>query len=165
MYACMSKWPCPQRLKRIACETPSSRQRTASSIAAFTAWFASGAGRIPSIRANSDAGLEDLGLRVGARLDEPELVEVADHRRHPVVAQPARVERRRNERRAEGVHLHERREVAGVAEVEGVQALREARACGRLDRDDADRGLLAQRAADEGERETRRSSSLRRCSR
>ena len=53
MYACMSKCPCPQRLKRIACETSSSRQRIASSIVAFTAWFASGAGMIPSIRANS----------------------------------------------------------------------------------------------------------------
>ncbi len=80
---------------------------------------------------------------------------MAHHRRHPVVTQAARVERWRNERRAEGVHLHERGEVPGVAEVERVRALREARARSRLDRDHADLGLLAQRASDEREREPR----------
>ncbi len=48
----MSKWPWPQRLNRIDRDTPSSRQRIASSIAARTAWLASGAGTMPSTRAN-----------------------------------------------------------------------------------------------------------------
>ena len=48
----MSKWPCPQRLKAIVSALPSSRQRTASSIAPRTACAASGAGTMPSARAN-----------------------------------------------------------------------------------------------------------------
>ena len=41
--------------------------------------------------------------------------------RHPVVAETARVEGRRDEGRPQRVHLHERREVPRVAEVVGVE--------------------------------------------
>ena len=51
---------------------PSALQRSASSIAPLTAWLASGAGTMPSARANCDAGLEALELVVGARLDQAE---------------------------------------------------------------------------------------------
>jgi len=41
----MSEMPVAEEMNRIACGFPSCLQRSASSIAPFTAWFASGAGR------------------------------------------------------------------------------------------------------------------------
>src|SRR5882724_8464829 len=68
----------------------------------------------------------ELGHR--HRLDHALVVELADQRGHAVVAQAAGVKRGRNERVAERVHLYQRRELDGVAEVVDVLALREARA-------------------------------------
>ena len=66
-------------------------------------------------------------------------------RRHAVIAQAAGVEARRHEGRAERVHLRQRRQMAGVAEIVGVLAARQARAGCRLDRDR--RGTACRRAA------------------
>src|SRR5205807_6826928 len=74
-----------------------------------------------------DARLEARLLVIGARLDQPELVGVRHQRRHAVVAQAAGVEAGRDEGRAERVHLDQRREVRGVAEVVGVLAAGERR--------------------------------------
>src|SRR5204862_422830 len=74
----------------------------------------------------------------GDRLDDLLVVELADQGRHAVVAETARVERRRNEGVAERVHLDERREADRVTEVVDVLALREARTGARLDGDDAE---------------------------
>ena len=76
-----------------------------------------------------------------------------DERRHAVVAQAAGVESGRHERRAEGVHLGERRHVAGVAEVVGIAPPGQARTGRRLDRHDAHRLAAAQLRADERERD------------
>ena len=54
---------------------------------------------------------------------------------------------------AERVHLHQRRQMPGVAEVEGVAPARQRRARRRLDRDDADVALVAQLLAEERERD------------
>src|SRR3989304_3398992 len=51
----MSKWPWPLRLKRIVLRSPASRQRRASSMATRMACALSGAGMIPSARANCTA--------------------------------------------------------------------------------------------------------------
>src|SRR3954449_6948820 len=67
-----------------------------------------------------DTCREALRLRDGDGLHETRLVDVADERRHPVVAKPARVDRVRDEVVAEGVHLQQRRHPGGVAEVVGV---------------------------------------------
>ena len=101
------------------------------------------------------AGCEALGLVVGTRLDQPELLQVRDQRRHAVITQTAGVEARRREGRSERVHLGERRHVRGVAEVVGVLAARERRAGRRLDRDDARTAPAAQRVADERKRDAR----------
>src|SRR4051812_29878541 len=84
-----------------------------------------------------DTGVEASDLMVGARLDQAELRDMGNQRRHAVIAQAARMEARRNKSRAQRVHLHERREVGGVAEVIGILALGERGAGGRLDRDQA----------------------------
>jgi len=55
-----------------------------------------------------------------------------DQRGDTVVAQPAGVDRRRNEVVSECVHGHERRQLGGVAEVVRKDAAREGRAGGRL---------------------------------
>ncbi len=59
----------------------------------------------------------------------------------------------RDEGRAERVHLHQRREVRGVAEVVGVLALGQRRAGRGLDRDDAALAAAAQLQAEEREGE------------
>ena len=82
-------------------------------------------------------GLETSDLVVSGGLEQAELVQVADHRRHAVVAQTASVESRWREGAAQRVHLGQRRHVAGVAEVIGVLAARQAGAGGGFDRDDA----------------------------
>ena len=81
---------------------------------------------------------------VGARLDQAELLGVRHQRRHAVIAQAAGVEAGRNEGRAERVHLDQRRQMRGVAEIVGVFAARQRRAGGRLDRDDAALAAAAQ---------------------
>ena len=81
--------------------------------------------------------LEGRVLVDGHRLDHLRVVEGAHQRRHAVVAEPAGVDRRRDERVAERVHLDERRHLPGVAEVVDVGALGEARARLGLDGDDA----------------------------
>src|SRR2546426_11516633 len=83
-------------------------------------------------------GVEGGDLWHGDRLDDLLVVELADQGRHAVVAETARVERRRNEGVAERVHLDERREADRVAKVVDVLALREARTGARLDGDDAE---------------------------
>jgi len=47
----MSKWPCPERLKRITFSSPDSFPFITSFIAEATAWVGSGPGIIPSTRA------------------------------------------------------------------------------------------------------------------
>ena len=81
----------------MAARLPSSLQRSASSIAPFTAWLASGAGHDALGAREQHAGLEAGDLVVGDGLDQAELLEVADHRRHAVVAQAAGVEAGRHE--------------------------------------------------------------------
>ncbi len=89
-----------------------------------------------------DAGLEALELVVGARLDQPELLQVTHQRCHAVITQAARVESGRDERGPQGVHLHQRRQVRRVAEVVGVRPSCERRAGGRLHGDDAYPALI-----------------------
>ena len=105
-------------------DLPSSRAFSASSIAARTAWVVSGAGTMPSVRANMHARLEAGVLMIGARLDQAELLQVADQRRHAVIAQAPGMEAGRDEFRSERMHLDERRQMSGVAEIEGVFAAR-----------------------------------------
>ena len=76
------------------------------------------------------AGLEAGALVDASGLDEAVLLEQADQRRHAVIAETAGVDRLRDEVGAEGMHLHDRRHLAGVAEVVGVDAAGQAR--GRL---------------------------------
>ena len=101
---------------------------SASSITARIACAGSGAGMIPSVRANCTAAVERLVLLVGARLDRARLHEPAQHRRVAVVAQPAGVHGRRDEVVPERVHRHQRRQPGGVAEVVAVDAAGQRRA-------------------------------------
>jgi hypothetical protein len=64
-----------------------------------------------------------------------------------VIAQPAGVDRRRDEAVAERVHRHERRQARRVAEVVGVDALRERRAGRGLGRDEAGTGAAGAQLA------------------
>ena len=52
-----------------------------------------------------------------------EVVQMADQRRHAVVAQAAGVDTRGHEGMAQGVHLEQRRRASGVAKVVGVGRL------------------------------------------
>ena len=121
-----------ERPNRITRDSPASRAACASSIAALIACAASGAGMIPSVRANRHGGLERLVLPVGPRLDEPALTSPHDQRRVAVVAQPAGVHRRRHELVPERVHRHQRRQPDRVAEVVGVDPAGQRRARCRL---------------------------------
>ena len=73
-----------------------------------------------------------------------------NQRRHAVIAQAAGVNSRRNERRAQRVHLHQRRQVAGVAEVVRERSLGETGAGGRFHRHDARVALSLELAAQVG---------------
>ena len=161
----MSKKPWPDRLKTITRSSPSCRAATASSIAARMACDDSGAGMKPSVRANWTAASKHVFWAYARASRKPELVQVADHRRHAVVAQPAGVDRGRPEVVAKGVHLDHRRHAGRVAEVVAVLALGQARAGRRLDRQEAGlrRAVAAGRAA--AGRRCRRSSSRHRHSR
>ena len=93
-----------------------------------------GRGEDPLGPRERDRGGEALPLRLGDRLEQPELVHVREQRRHAVVAQPARVHRVGDEPVAERVHLQQRREPGRVAEVVGVDPAGERRARGRARR-------------------------------
>ena len=56
----MSKYPVPVSPKTMVLASPVSRHFTASSMAARIAWLLSGAGRMPSVRANSRAAAKTL---------------------------------------------------------------------------------------------------------
>ena len=66
------------------------------------------------------------------RLDEAEVVDVGHQGCHAVVSEPSRVDRVRDERVAEGVHLDQWGQLAGITEVVPVLAAAERRACCRL---------------------------------
>ncbi len=67
-------------------------------------------------------GFKNFDLLIGACIDESEILDVGHHRCHAVIAQASRMEGRWNECGAERVHLHQRRQVSGVAEIVGVFA-------------------------------------------
>ena len=90
---------------------------------------------------------EDVVLEVGLGADQPVADELREQRRGAVVAQAARVDRRRHEVVAERVHRDERRQLPRVAEVVGEVAARQRRAGGRLAGEEVDLAagdLLAQ---------------------
>src|SRR5438132_1065293 len=86
-------------------------------------------------------------VRRGAVVDQ-----LAQQRRRAVVAQAASVNRRWHEPVAERVHLDQRRQADGVAEVVGVGATREGGAGFGLDGDDARLAPFAQLLSGEWER-------------
>src|SRR5674476_288439 len=88
------------------------------------------------------------------RVDQAEVHRVRDHRRHPVIAQPTRVDGRRNEVLAQGVHLQQRRQPGDVTEVVPVLALGQRRAGGGFAGHRTRRGPLPQVLPDERERQT-----------
>ena len=98
-----------------------------------------------------DARREARALVDALRLDEVVLLEQAHQGRHPVVAETAGVDGLRDEVRTEGVHLHDRGHLAGVAEVVGVDAAGQARRGLGLDGDDPVLGAVAEVPAEERE--------------
>jgi len=70
-----------------------------------------------------NAGGEGVKLLDAGGIDQVEVFDVRDQRGHAVVAQASGVNAGRNEGAAKGVHLDQRGEVAGVAEVVGELAL------------------------------------------
>ena len=88
--------------------------------------------------------LEHLCLLDGAGLHVAVVVQLRDDGAHAVVAQAAGVVRRGDEAAAERVHLGQRADLTGVAEVVGEPAAREARAGGGLDGDEPIVALAAQ---------------------
>ena len=93
--------------------------------------------------------LEHLRLLDGAGLHVAIVIQLRDDGAHAVVAQAAGVVRRGDEAAAERVHLGQRADFAGVAEVVGEPAAREARAGGGLDGDEPIVALTAQLLAHE----------------
>src|SRR3984957_13806532 len=84
-------------------------------------------GRHDAFRAGElNARLEARVLVVSPRLDQPELLAVADQRRHAVIAQAAGMEAGRDKLRSQRMHLDEGSEMSGVAEVERIFAMRQA---------------------------------------
>ena len=67
-------------------------QRSASSIAARTAWAVSGAGNDALGLREQHGRLEDGVLRIGHRFEDAEVLQMADDRRHAVIPQPAGVD-------------------------------------------------------------------------
>ena len=149
----MSKWPWPESPSRITRSSPACFAASASSITPRIACAGSGAGDDPLGAREPERRRERLVLLVGARLHEAVLHEAGHHRRVAVVAQPARVHRRRHEVVPERVHRHQRREPDRVAEVVAVGAARERGAGGRLRGEEARPRLAAQHAPHERERE------------
>ena len=93
--------------------------------------------------------LEHLRLLDGAGLHVAVVIQLRDDGAHAVVAQAAGVVRRGDEAAAERVHLGQRADLAGVAEVVGEPAARETRAGGGLDGDEPIVALAAQLLAHE----------------
>src|ERR687898_2594529 len=85
-----------------------------------------------------DRGGEAVALEVGLAADPPVAHQLGDQRRDAVVAQPAGVDRRRDEVVPERVHRNERRQLARIAEVVGEEAACEGRAGRRLAGEDVD---------------------------
>ncbi len=134
--------------------SPRSRQRIASSITTRMAWDGSGAGMIPSVRANWSAASKIGILGDRHRLDELLVVERADQRRHPVIPEATGVNRRRDERVAQGVHLHQRGGARRVPEVVAVLPLGQTGARRRFHRHDPEvRRLPGQLVLHEGKGE------------
>src|SRR2546428_557491 len=105
----------------------------------------------PKVRARRDRA----PLVRRPRLDESVVEQDAQRRGGPMVPQPAGVDPRRHEGVAQGVHLHERRHLAGVAEVVLVLALGHRWHRFRLDRDEARLGPAMYPFADRRIREAR----------
>ena len=94
--------------------------------------------------------LKDAGLLHAGGLHQAVVVELAEDAAHAVVAQAARVVGAGDEAGAEGVHLGQRADHAGIAEVVDKFAAGEAGTAGRLDGDEAVVGLAPQLLAHEG---------------
>ena len=92
---------------------------------------------------------EDIGLLDGNSFHKTVVVELGENGAHAVIAQAACVVRRRDEIAAQRVHLGERADHTGVAEVIGVNAAGEAGAGSRLNGNDAVVRLTAQLFAHE----------------
>ena len=161
----MSKWPWPHRAVRITFSSPVSLHRLASSTTAASACVGSGAGTMPSVRANWTPAAKHSRCGSATASIRPSSYTWREQRRHAVVAQAAGVDRVRDEVVAERVHLHQRRHPGRVAEVVRVDPPRQRRARRRLD--GADRRVHRARPASPAGTGTtaRRSSSRRRCSR
>ena len=82
--------------------------------------------------------LETLGLMEGRRADQPQFRPQADQGGHAVIAEAAGMDPRRHETVAEGVHLHQRRQLGGVAVVVAILAAAHAGAGVRLAGDEVD---------------------------
>ncbi len=92
---------------------------------------------------------EHGGLLHGDGFHISVVVELGQDGAHAVVAQAARVVGGRDEAAAERIHLRQRADLAGVAEVVRETSAREAGAGRRFDRDDAVVGLAAELFAHE----------------
>ena len=143
----MSKWPCPERLKRID---------------ALAALGLGGLGlleddpdRVRGLGRRDDAlGPAERHRRARRRrscdraaLDQALLDQRTESGGIAVVAQAAGVEGRRDEVVSQRVHRHQRRHPDGVAEVVGEPPAGQRRARGRLGRKEARVQALAQAAA------------------
>ena len=117
-------------------------------MAAATAWLASGAGMMPSARANWMPAAKASNCCTVVGFGQSQIDDMRNQRRHAVIAQPAGMDSGRNERAAQGVHLHQRGQVAGIAEVIGKAALGQAGASGRFDGNHARAALALELAAD-----------------
>ena len=73
-----------------------------------------------------------------------------------MIAQSARVNPRRNERRSQGMHLHQRRQVPGISEIVGELAFGQAGAGGRFHRHNACPALALDLAAHIGHHQSRK---------
>ena len=113
----MSRWPWPQSAVRIDLRLAVSPCSAGLPDAAAIAWVGSGAGTMPSVRANIARPAKHSICGIATASVRPELVDVRHQRRHAVVAQPAGVDRVGDEVVAEGVHLEQRGHAGGVAEV------------------------------------------------
>ena len=97
-----------------------------------------------------DRRLEHLALldRHGAEI--PVVAELRDNGAHAVIAQAARVARRRHEAAAQRIHLGKRRDPRRIAEIIGIFAARHRGAARRLDADEFDIVLPLQFVPHEG---------------
>ena len=110
--------------------------RSASSTAARMACDDSGAGRMPSVRANCRAASNTGNCGYDLRFDLAEFEQMAEQRRRAVIAQSAGMNSGRNEIVAQCVHLDQRRQLRRVAVIVGERSLGQAGTGGRLHCDD-----------------------------